>query len=296
MTPEAAFDRYEAIRHRLPDMRRPGAARSAAHLGDLAGEFDAVVFDAFGVLNVGERPIQGAAERVAMLRAAGKRLFVLTNAASYDRPATLAKFRGLGFDFTPAEIISSRDVCEAHLSRRAVSLWGVAAPPGFDPSELGVTNLPLGDARADYDRVDGVLLLSSAIWTEARQTLLEHSLRARPRPVVVANPDLVAPRETGLTLEPGYFAHALQDRLGIEAEYHGKPFPSVFEEIEGRLDGVPRARIAMIGDTLHTDVLGANARGWSSVLVSAHGLFAGLDVDAFIGRSGLSPDWIVPSI
>jgi HAD superfamily hydrolase (TIGR01450 family) len=297
MTPEQAFCRYEAVRDRLPKPATSAAqAERIRDLTQIADTVDAFVFDAYGVLNVGETPIDGACERIAELRARGKDLFVLTNAASYCRADTLLKFRKLGFDFTETEIVSSREVCETFLSRHPeVKLWGVAATEAWTPAEMHVPAVRLADDPATYRQIDGVLLLSSADWSQRRHDLLRDSLAAHPRPVIVANPDLVAPRESGLSLEPGYFAHDLQDRLGIEVEYHGKPFPSVYSEIETRL-GYGGARIAMVGDTLHTDVLGAQAQGWRTVLISDHGLFAGLDVDRFISTSGLKPDWIAPSI
>jgi predicted HAD superfamily phosphohydrolase YqeG len=52
----------------------------------------------------------------------------------------------------------------------------------------------------------------------------------------------------------------------------------------------------MVGDTLHTDVLGGAAAGCRSVLVTDHGLFAGHDAARFISASGIRPDFIVPSI
>jgi predicted HAD superfamily phosphohydrolase YqeG len=51
----------------------------------------------------------------------------------------------------------------------------------------------------------------------------------------------------------------------------------------------------MVGDTLHTDVLGGRAAGMGTILVTDHGLFAGLDIARFIGRSGIVPDSIVRS-
>lgn len=294
MTPAQAFARYEAIRPRLPAGGPQGAARKIADLGDVTDRFDAFVFDAYGVLNVGDRPVAGARQRIDALRAAGKRVLVLTNAASFTREQTSAKFDRLGFDFSTDEIISSREVCEQGLVENGT--WGVMAPAGFEAEELPVKAKPLGDDCALYDAVAGFLLLSSAEWTPHRHAILTASLMEKPRPVVVANPDLVAPRETGLSLEPGFYAQDLQDKLNLTAEFHGKPFPSVYDEVERRLgDPAPR-RIAMVGDTLHTDVLGAQSRGWSSVLITDHGLFAGLDVAPFITQSGIIPDWIAPTI
>ena len=107
---------------------------------------------------------------------------------------------------------------------------------------------------------------------------------------------MTAPRETGLSYEPGFYGHALWDATGHAPAFHGKPFPSVYGLVESRLNGVRPERIVMVGDTLHTDVLGARARGWRTALATDNGLFAGLDAQAFIDASGIRPDWRLPAI
>ncbi|MEL6751684.1 MAG: hypothetical protein AAFO70_06360, partial [Pseudomonadota bacterium] len=97
---QSAFDFYEASRHRLPSASFPARAQRVSGLLAMAEHCDVFCFDAFGVLNVGGTPIAGAVETVAALRALGKRLFVITNAATLPRAGALAKFRKLGFDFT----------------------------------------------------------------------------------------------------------------------------------------------------------------------------------------------------
>jgi len=47
----------------------------------------------------------------------------------------------------------------------------------------------------------------------------------------------------------------------------------------------------MCGDTLHTDILGAAARGWRTVLVTQDGLFSGYETQPFARRAGLFADW-----
>jgi len=138
------------------------------------------------------------------------------------------------------------------------------------------------------------VLLSGNDWTPGRQSLLADALRRRPRPVLCGNPDLVAPRETGLTLEPGFHAHALQDATGVAPVFYGKPFPDAFAIAARRIaQDTPPHRIAMVGDTLHTDILGGAARGWRTILVRAHGLLKDLDHRALIRRTGIVPDFIV---
>ena len=60
----AIFDRYQAIRNRLPVADFPSKTCAIGSLMDIADQIDAFVFDAFGVLNVGETPIPGAAARL----------------------------------------------------------------------------------------------------------------------------------------------------------------------------------------------------------------------------------------
>lgn len=284
-----AFDAYEAIRHLLPAMPGPGTGRDIGSILEIVDRVDAFVFDAFGVLNVGDSPIPGAAERVAQLRASGKLVRVLSNAASYDRAAAFAKFARLGFPLAEDELITSRD---ATLRAADDRLWGVIAATEDPLEDLPYPVLRLGDAAEAYDRADGIMFLSTSGWSEHRQALLQASLSRRHRPVLIGNADLVAPRETGLTLEPGHYARNLPGKVRL----FGKPFPDVYDLVTATLPGVPADRIAMCGDSLHTDILGAASQGWRSVLVTADGLFAGEDTSPYERRSGIVPDWRVTRI
>ena len=292
----AAFARYEAVRARLPAARYPSQSLHLPSLDQVADHVDGFLLDAFGVLNVGETAIPGAVARLAGLRARGKRLVVLTNAASYTRPQLLAKYHRLGFDFTAEEVVASREVAVAHLERIAPgATWAAIAAAGD-----GFGDIParLIDAVADpaaMDRADAILFLSTARWSSALQDRLVTSLARNPRPLVIANPDIVAPREDGLTLEPGLFGHDLLDAVPTQVHWFGKPFAHAFAEGIART-GLPAHRLAMVGDTLHTDVLGGAAAGCRSVLVTDHGLFAGRATGPYITASGIIPDFIVPSI
>ena len=117
---------------------------------------------------------------------------------------------------------------------------------------------------------------------------MHRALLDRPRPVLVGNPDLVAPREWGLSAEPGYYAHELADSGLADPRFFGKPFPEVYRMAEERL-------IAQTGDLL-LHVLGGAAAGWGTVLVTDHGLYKSLDPERLIRASGLRPGYLVPSI
>lgn len=292
LTTDAAFARYEEIRSRMPAAQFPDQTEDCAGLVELADRIDAYVLDSFGVLNVGDAPIPGAADCIAALRGMGKRLIVLTNAASYTRANAIEKYKRLGFDFTEDEVVSSRDVALAQLDNVLPNArWGAIAAPEdrFEDIMANVHHWSGGPC-------DGFLLLSSAALSAEVINALEAALRRAPRPVVVANPDLVAPRETGLSKEPGFYAHLLADRLQIAPVFFGKPFGNAFDVACSRLGNIPADRIAMVGDTLHTDILGGRAAGLRTVLVRDHGLFVGRDTAPFIQKSGIVPCFACGSI
>ena len=51
--------------------------------------------------------------------------------------------------------------------------------------------------------------------------------------------------------------------------------------------------VAMIGDSLHTDILGGGAAGMQTVLLTGYGLFAAGGADDMIDACGITPDWVV---
>ena len=282
------FDRYEAVRHRLPAAKNATLPSKIASLHDIAAQADAFVFDAYGVLNIGETAIPGAAQRLKELRDIGCQIRILSNAASYTHAGAATKFRKLGIEIGNHEIITSRDATLANLDHRS---WGCIAAPQDNLSDIPAPAHRLMDDPASYDKVEGFLFLSTEVWSLDRQVLLEAALKTSPRPVIIANADLVAPREHGFSLEPGYFGHQLLD-LGIpDVQFFGKPFSAVYEMVEASLPGLPRERIVMCGDTLHTDILGAAARGWQTVLVEQDGLFSGQETDLYFTQADLSPTW-----
>lgn len=290
---ETIFRRYEAVHLRLPKAVTAGPSREIASLLDLVGEVDAFVFDAFGVLNVGETLIEGADTRLNELRAKGFQIRILTNAASYDRQRSVQKFLRLGLRVHEHEIITSRDAAIQNLQD---FYWGVIAAPDDELTDIPFRWARVNDDPASYAEVDGFLFLSSSNWTEARQSLLETAMNAEPRPLVVANPDLVAPRDDGFSIEPGFFGHRIADRHPDHVSFYGKPFPDAYRLVEETLPGIDTSRIVMCGDTLHTDIIGAAARGWQTVLVTRDGLFAGFDAQDFAMRSGILANWRVARI
>lgn len=293
LTTQSIFDRYQQVRARFPHVTPREGTVKIQSLLDVAGQVDAFVFDAFGVLNVGETMIPGADTRLDQLRERGCAIRILTNAASYDRSGAIAKFKRLGLRVEDNEIITSR---EAALQNLTTGHWGVITADTDPLGDVPDPSTRLQDTPDDYENADHFLFLSTADWTPARQDLLINAMRHRPRALLIANADLAAPRDDGFSVEPGYFGHQIADLFPSFVHFFGKPFPEVYDLVEASLPSLKPNRIAMCGDTLHTDILGAAARDWRTVLVTQDGLFAGYDTQPFSKQAHLFSDWTLNRI
>ncbi len=289
-----AFAAYENVRQRLPAPSGRGACVRLPNLDALADQVDTFLLDAFGVLNIGETAIPGVPDRVAGLQKAGKRVLIVSNAAGFPHANLMEKYKRLGYDFAPEDVITSRKALLHGLRSEPARHWGLMATESLGRADLEDLNVTyLADDLAAYEAAEAFLLIGSAAWTEQRQALLEATLIAHPRPVYVGNPDIVAPRETGFSTEPGAFAHRLADQTGVVPQFFGKPFGTIFDLAFVQLDHPNPKRIVMVGDSLHTDILGGQVAGVKTALISGYGFFAGSDVTTSIDAAGIYPDFII---
>jgi len=203
--------------------------------------------------------------------------------------------------FDETSVVSSRDALIHGLQQqgRDARKWGVVGASYSAIEQLpGLCHL-LEDDEDAYTRCDGFILLSTMEWTEDRQKKLSNALRQRVRPVLVGNPDLVAPHTEGLSIEPGWYAHQLADesarnalQASVEPVFFGKPFHNAFDAVTRRFPGFAANRIAMVGDSPHTDILGGAAAGWRTVLIHQHGLCKLHDLENVFEQSGIRPDFV----
>ena len=118
-------------------------------------------------------------------------------------------------------------------------------------------------ATADFVLATGALEREDTVETYA--PFLEE-VRARGLPMICANPDLVVRRGEILEICAGAIA-ARYAELGGEVHYHGKPQAAIYRTCLGLLDGVDPRRILAVGDSIRTDILGAQRAGLRSVFV-----------------------------
>ena len=85
--------------------------------------------------------------------------------------------------------------------------------------------------------------------------------------MICANPDNVVVRQNGdQVICAGAIANRYQEIGGV-AHYFGKPYQTFYETCLKQLKGIARNRVLAVGDTLHTDIKGAQDVGLTTALV-----------------------------
>ena len=299
---DSVIDIYEGMRSFFPQYQdSKQKINLAPRLENILDNFDALLLDAFGVLNVGSSLVPGIIKTLEKARQKNITLLVVTNGASYNSSKKRDKLSSLGLEFSNDEIISSREVAEIFLSfNQPKAPLGVLGNGG---NYLNISNLNCVELEPDiemFDKMNSFILLGTLQWDTVWQEILFNSLKSNPRPLFVANPDLVAPHERKFSMEPAYYvSHLIKNGIHLPF-WLGKPFPTIFElaitrvnELAGR--HIPLSRIGMVGDTLHTDILGANNFGLKSILMTKHGLLKNTNVGGVIKKTNITPDYIVES-
>ena len=261
------------------------------HLEEIMGWYDVFCFDGFGTLyNRGDFLYEGALEWYRKLRAAGKQLRLITNAASNVDSALAEDAAKRGFDFTAAETISSGSLLQKLLEKlRRNSPAKAFSQAYYLGRPSGVNVLHACGIEAVENPREPIVAISSNVATE--ETFV-HALEILKRPganLFVLNSDAWAPNIDG-TRSPvsGALSEQLRLAAGPATYYLGKPFPEIFNRIK---ESVPaNSRILMIGDTLGTDVMGAAFAGIDSALVVGRNVPAA-DLDADEKALGLRPTW-----
>lgn len=265
-------------------------------IAPIAGRYDGLILDLWGVLHDGAHPMPGAVEALHHLREAGKRIVILSNAPRraapvIERIGEIGIARGL-YD----ELLSSGE---------AAWRWLKQGGPG------GRRLYPIM-ARRDASMLDG-LDFEIATTIEAADFILntgvesannkvedfEGALRAgagRGLPMVCANPDLVVIHHGRREICAGAIAQRYEE-LGGSVQYFGKPHAPIYRDCFDLLGVSDRRRILAVGDSLRTDIAGANAAGIDGLLVLG-GIhqeeLTGGDLESVIRRQGVIPSAAVP--
>jgi phosphoglycolate/pyridoxal phosphate phosphatase family enzyme len=262
-----------------------GAPLGRAHQAVVADRYDAFLFDLDGVLYRGADPVPGAAEALARLRAAGKRVAFVTNNASATPAAVARRLNTAGVEAGEDEIETSALATAALLAGRGVTNAFVLGEEGIRDALAkvgirvvnaegggagdGVEVVVIGlDRSADYDK-----LRSAAMLVDAGAAL------------IATNPDGSFPAPGGARWPgAGALVAAVEATTDVRAEVVGKPNAPIFRAALERAGG---GEPLVVGDRIDTDIVGASALGWHSLLV-----LTGISTREEAERSATPPTYV----
>jgi HAD superfamily hydrolase (TIGR01450 family) len=266
--------------------------------------YDAVFFDAFGVLKNYKGLIDGVKETIYRLHENQKHLFILTNDASRSPYELAKKYQEQGIHlFTRENVISSgmlaREFLQLKIKKGTIAYLGTKNS-AFYVENLNLPTIPIRDVVPDnFSEIAALVLLDEEGFSwENDLSKTVNLLRHKNIPVVVANTDRTYPvNKNEINIAIGGIANMLEDIVGKRFIRFGKPDMPLFVHAYERLceiKHVPKNKVLMVGDTLHTDILGGNKFGIHTALVLSGNTQADYYIDA-INSSGIIPDHICQS-
>lgn len=273
---------------------------------DVADRYKVIFFDSYGVLRNHRGLIPGAVECVARLREEGKHIRVLTNNAARSSRAASKRLAHYGLDsIPPEEIITSgattRQFLEQKIRNGKVAYLGTPAAAAYIIG-AGLEAVPVSevDLKNAAD-IKAIAFLDDEGYDMNKDVNSVINLLRHCRvPVVVANTDLLYPVAANeVALATGSIARLAEYVLGRKFVKFGKPAMQMFQlaldSVSRDMSNVNLSDILMVGDTLHTDILGGNSFGIDTALVLS-GNTRQESVENEIISSGIFPDYVCLSI
>ncbi len=228
----------------------------------LRERYDLAVVDLDGVVYIGPDAVPGAAEAIRDARASRMRVAFATNNAARPPGVVAGHLRELGIEAADTDVVTSAQAAARLLSERL--------PAGSSVYVIGGAGLHAAlderGLRPVTDPGDGVVAVVQGYGPQMpwRQVIDGAILVRSGLPWIATNADATVPTPHG----PGPGNGALVDLVARFADrapdIAGKPQPGLFAETRRRAGG---SRPLVIGDRVDTDIDGARAMGWDSLLV-----------------------------
>lgn len=249
------------------------AAPTIDGLLEIAGDYNALACDAWGVIHNGRALLPGAAEALVRFRKERGPVVILTNA---PKPSSLipAQLERLGLPREAFDgVVTSGDATRAEVLKRVpLPAWRIG--PDFDDAffeGLGAEFVPL--EQAGFIVCTGLndgFTEEPDLYRDALKTAADRGLE-----MVCANPDITVNWGGRMMWCAGALA-AIYEEFGGKVIYGGKPHSPIYDLVRKAIEDHRQSshddlKILAIGDGIKTDILGANRAGLDALLVTGEG-------------------------
>lgn len=239
-------------------------------LHEIAGDYDALICDVWGVLHDGSRARPLACDALAQFRAT-RPVVLLSNA---PRPVSVLEEQfkrfGVPLDCYDA-IITSGIAAREDLARRVKDGHLAILHIGPERDRGVFEGLPIDCV----DAARAAVVLCTGPYNDDTETPEDYrgmltDLRQRGLTLLCANPDIVVQRGGKLIYCAGAIAR-LYEEMGGMVVYYGKPHAAIYEPTLAAARTAaarPIRRPLAVGDGLVTDIAGANGVGIDALFIA----------------------------
>lgn len=262
-----------------------------------------VFLDSYGVIKNHNGLIKGMDRTMRVLEEREIPFKVLTNDASRSQKKQAERFNALGItQINPKDIVTSGMMAHQYLTNKFVN--GKIGYVGTNEAAEAVIKdpfycVPIHEiTRNDEKDLKAIVFLDDEgyDWSTTINQML-NLLRRENIPVIIANTDLIYPvSKNDVSLATGGIAHLVEMVINRNFIKFGKPDSPMFEYAYRSLlsegHNIMRRDILMIGDTLHTDILGGNKYGTKTALVLS-GNTSSKNARLAIEATGVRPDYVL---
>ena len=308
---------------------------------ELINFFDVFIFDAFGVFWNGVSPYKNILKTFENLKKNDKKIIILSNTTKVSKKqeekyikAGFLKNKHYDFLITAGEY--TRYILENKLlsfnTKKDLKNYYVFGLP----NEKLFENINFYTEVFDINKADFIYLSTFGITREEYETYSNDDKKYLVQlketkddtfrttkfdiflpkikkifdkiklPCFSANPDLYAydkiigKDEEVKIITPGTLSKYLKEQ-GFEVKEFGKPLKEIYEFALSKINFKDKNRICMVGDTLSTDIKGANNIGIKSVLCIETGntadlLNKGYKIDDLIKKESVKIDYIINKV
>ena len=272
----------------------------------LVKDYKAVFVDSYGVLKNHMGLIEGVQSTIDSLREEEKIFRVLTNDASRSQQQQVEMFTRIGLKNLRGDEIITSGMLARHFLELKIKTGKIAylGTPDSARYFLQFGLVPVHVEEIDLNDIDDILAFvflddEGFDWNEGINKTVNF-LRRKNLPVIVANSDKYYPiNNNDVAVAIGGISRLIESVLNQKFIRFGKPdsqmFMYAFDDINKTGKNYTKSDILMVGDTLHTDILGGNKFGLQTLLVLS-GNTRPESVEMKINASGIIPDYISDSI
>ncbi len=244
---------------------------SAFHKGlsEVADNFDAFIIDLWGVLHDGTHAYPGAINCLKELKAANKKIVLLSNAPRLSKKAEIV-LQNLGF---------THDLYDFVLTSGQVTHDYMRVTKNFGENRFYYIGPKKDEDILDglqYTRVDDpknatfVIVTGFDDFGDELETKLPEAQACLDAgiPMVCANPDRFVVKQDGRKMLCAGLIAEWYAHNGGRVQYFGKPYNDAYQECFELIELIDMSKAAAIGDSLHTDIAGANGHGIFSIFIA----------------------------